>query len=87
MAFTVLFNVECVVKISGLRWSGYIRRGQHKFELVLCAGSTLNVLPTLYESNVFTYFQVFRILRLIKASPMLEDFVYKVDLFLEISRR
>lgn len=78
IAFTVLFNLECALKIAGLSWSGYIRRGQHKFELVLCVGSSLNVFPSLYGSHVFTYFQVFRILRLIKASPMLEDFVYKV---------
>ena len=66
------------MKVVGLGWANYIRRGQHKFELVLCLGSTLNVVPSLYNTNVFTYFQVLRIVRLIKASPMLEDFVYKV---------
>ena len=41
-------------------------------------GSSLNAIWILYETNIFTYFQVFRIARLIKASPMLEDFVYKI---------
>uniref|UniRef100_A0A1I7XSL6 Ion_trans domain-containing protein n=1 Tax=Heterorhabditis bacteriophora TaxID=37862 RepID=A0A1I7XSL6_HETBA len=41
-------------------------------------GSTLNLIRPLYTMNIFTYFQVFRIVRLIKASPMLEDFVYKI---------
>lgn len=45
----------------------------------MCVGSCLNVIPSFYGTNYFTYFQVFRILRLIKASPMLEDFVYKVN--------
>jgi hypothetical protein len=64
--------------VFALSWSGYFKRGQHKFELILCVGSSLNVLPVLYQMNIFTYFQVFRIIRLIKASPMLEDFLYKI---------
>ena len=78
IVFTFVFIVETIVKIVALSWSIYIRRGQHKIELILCFGSTLNVIPFLYATNVFTYFQVFRIIRLIKASPMLEDFVYKI---------
>uniref|UniRef100_A0A914VXL5 Ion transport domain-containing protein n=1 Tax=Plectus sambesii TaxID=2011161 RepID=A0A914VXL5_9BILA len=76
--FTMLFNIECLFKVFCNGWRGYIRRGQHKFELVLCIGSTLNIIKPLYDLNIFTYFQVFRISRLIKASPMLEDFVYKI---------
>nr|AXS78260.1 Sodium leak channel non-selective protein [Anisakis simplex] len=78
VAFTLLFNIECSLKIFGFGWHGYIRRGLHKFELILCIGSTLNIIKPLYSTNVFTYFQVFRIVRLIRASPMLEDFVYKI---------
>uniref|UniRef100_A0A7E4ZT03 Ion_trans domain-containing protein n=1 Tax=Panagrellus redivivus TaxID=6233 RepID=A0A7E4ZT03_PANRE len=76
--FTIVFVVEAIVKIIGLSWSTYIRRGQHKFEMILCVGTILNVVPFIYETNICTYFQVFRIVRLIKASPMLEDFVYKI---------
>ncbi|PIO57520.1 hypothetical protein TELCIR_21066, partial [Teladorsagia circumcincta] len=77
ICFTVLFNIEALLKVIGFGWKGYVRRGQHKFELILCVGSTLNLIRPLYSMNIFTYFQVFRIVRLIKASPMLEDFVYK----------
>ncbi|VDM59301.1 unnamed protein product [Angiostrongylus costaricensis] len=78
VCFTVLFNVEAFLKVIGYGSRGYLRRGQHKFELILCVGSTLNLIRPLYNMNIFTYFQVFRIVRLIKASPMLEDFVYKI---------
>ncbi|KAK5973602.1 Transporter cation channel family protein, partial [Trichostrongylus colubriformis] len=78
ICFTVLFNIEALLKVIGHGWKGYVRRGQHKFELILCVGSTLNLIRPLYSMNIFTYFQVFRIVRLIKASPMLEDFVYKI---------
>lgn len=78
LGFTVLFNLECILKVVTFTWKGYLKRGQHKFELILCTGSSLNVMPILYHMNIFTYFQVFRIIRLIKASPMLEDFLYKI---------
>nr|CDJ87638.1 Ion transport domain containing protein [Haemonchus contortus] len=78
ICFTVLFNIEALLKVIGYGWKNYVRRGQHKFELILCVGSTLNLIRPLYNMNIFTYFQVFRIVRLIKASPMLEDFVYKI---------
>ncbi|KRX25337.1 Sodium leak channel non-selective protein [Trichinella nelsoni] len=76
--FTLIFNLECLFKVWCLSWKGYISRGLHKFEFILCVGSTLNIIKPLYDRNVFTYCQVFRVLRLIKASPMLEDFVYKI---------
>ncbi|ETN72174.1 transporter, cation channel family protein [Necator americanus] len=78
ICFTIIFNLEALIKVIGYGWKGYLRRGQHKFELILCVGSTLNLIRPLYSMNIFTYFQVFRIVRLIKASPMLEDFVYKI---------
>uniref|UniRef100_A0A183C2M9 Transporter, cation channel family protein n=1 Tax=Globodera pallida TaxID=36090 RepID=A0A183C2M9_GLOPA len=76
--FTLLFLLEVFLKVVGLGWRPFWRRGQHRFELVLCLGSALNVVPSLYRTNYFTYFQVFRLLRLVKLSPMLEDFVYKI---------
>uniref|UniRef100_A0AC35TIY1 Sodium leak channel non-selective protein n=1 Tax=Rhabditophanes sp. KR3021 TaxID=114890 RepID=A0AC35TIY1_9BILA len=78
VCFTILFNIEFILKVYALSWGGYIKRGQHKFETILCLGSSANVVSILYKTNVFTYFQVFRLARLIKASPMLEDFVYKI---------
>ncbi|KAI6183274.1 hypothetical protein M3Y97_00471800 [Aphelenchoides bicaudatus] len=78
LGFTVIFNVECLVKIVCYGLPQFWKRNIYKFELILCIGSSLNCIPFLYDRHVFTYFQVFRLLRLIKASPMLEEFVYKI---------
>ncbi|GAB1299202.1 Sodium leak channel NALCN [Apodemus speciosus] len=77
VAFTVLFDLEALLKIWCLGFTGYISSSLHKFELLLVIGTTLHVYPDLYHSQ-FTYFQVLRVVRLIKISPALEDFVYKI---------
>ena len=56
----------------------YVKRSLHKLELVLAIGSTFHIIPGLYMHPPLVYFQVLRIVRLIKASPVLEDFVYKI---------
>ncbi|KAI6238408.1 Four domain-type voltage-gated ion channel alpha-1 subunit [Aphelenchoides fujianensis] len=78
LGFTIAFNVECVIKVLCYGLRAFWKRNIYKFELILCIGSSLNCIRFFYDRNVFTYFQVFRLLRLIKASPMLEDFVYKI---------
>uniref|UniRef100_A0A7E4UYD6 Sodium leak channel NALCN n=1 Tax=Panagrellus redivivus TaxID=6233 RepID=A0A7E4UYD6_PANRE len=78
VGFTILFNFESAVKIICYGFCAYWKRNIFKFEFILCLGSSLNVVRYLYDRNYFTYFQVFRLFRLIKASPMLEDFVYKI---------
>nr|CAH8851159.1 unnamed protein product [Trichobilharzia regenti] len=75
--FTVLFNFEAVFKIWCLGWSNYWHRSLFKFELFLCIGTTIHCIPLLYRTE-FTYLAVLRIVRLIKASPMLEDFCFKI---------
>ncbi|XP_065332108.1 sodium leak channel NALCN isoform X4 [Cloeon dipterum] len=77
VCFTVLLDLETLFKIWCLGWKGYWRHSYHKFELLLAIGTSLHIIPQLYLS-VLTYFQVLRVVRLIKASPMLEDFVYKI---------
>ncbi|XP_019385246.1 PREDICTED: sodium leak channel non-selective protein isoform X2 [Crocodylus porosus] len=77
VAFTVLFDLEALLKICCLGFTGYISSSLHKFELLLVIGTTLHIYPDLYHSQ-FTYFQVLRVVRLIKISPALEDFVYKI---------
>ena len=47
-------------------------------ELVLAIGSSVHIIPPLYMQSPLVYFQVLRIIRLIKTSPVLEDFVYKI---------
>uniref|UniRef100_A0A8B9HL36 Sodium leak channel, non-selective n=1 Tax=Astyanax mexicanus TaxID=7994 RepID=A0A8B9HL36_ASTMX len=77
VAFTVLFDLEALLKIWCLGFTGYISSSLHKFESLLVVGTTLHIYPDLYHSQL-TYFQVLRVVRLIKISPALEDFVYKI---------
>ncbi|XP_034113100.1 sodium leak channel NALCN isoform X2 [Drosophila sulfurigaster albostrigata] len=77
VAFTCLLDLETLFKIYCLGWRGYYKHSIHKFELLLAAGTTLHIVPIFYLSGL-TYFQVLRVVRLIKASPMLEGFVYKI---------
>uniref|UniRef100_A0A0K0D486 Ion_trans domain-containing protein n=1 Tax=Angiostrongylus cantonensis TaxID=6313 RepID=A0A0K0D486_ANGCA len=78
VGFTLLFNLECLIKISCYGLRNFLRRGIFKFEMILCIGSSINAIKYFYDRNYFTYFQAFRLLRLIKASPILEDFVWKI---------
>ena len=73
----MLFNLEALYKIFCLGFKTYIKRSVYKFELALAIGTSLRLLPPLYRTEL-TYFQVLRIVRLIKSSPLLEDFVNKV---------
>lgn len=77
LGFTALLNLETIFKIWCLGWRGYWKHSIHKFELLLAVGTTIHVIPGFYMTG-FTYFQVLRVVRLIKASPLLEDFVYKI---------
>ncbi|XP_030564412.1 sodium leak channel non-selective protein isoform X2 [Drosophila novamexicana] len=77
VVFTCLLDLETMFKIYCLGWRGYYKHSIHKFELLLAAGTSLHIVPIFYLSGL-TYFQVLRVVRLIKASPMLEGFVYKI---------
>ncbi|XP_027219949.1 sodium leak channel NALCN isoform X1 [Penaeus vannamei] len=79
VGFTIFFDVEVIFKIWCLGLRGYWRLTIHKFEFLLAVGTTLRILPfyDLFMTSL-TYFQVLRLVRLIKASPILEDFVYKI---------
>lgn len=77
LAFTFFLDLETLFKIYCLGWRSYHKHSIHKFELLLAIGTSLHVIPGLYLSGL-TFFQVLRVVRLIKASPMLEGFVYKI---------
>ncbi|KAG0411774.1 hypothetical protein HPB47_011112, partial [Ixodes persulcatus] len=77
IGFTIFFDLEVLLKIWCLGFNGYIKRSLHKLEFILAIGTTLHLIPDFFTSEL-TYFQVLRIVRLIKASPVLEDFVYKI---------
>jgi hypothetical protein len=78
--FTIFFDLEALFKIFSLGFKNYIRRSIFKFEFMLAIGTTLHCIPPLYRS-AFTYFQVLRVARLLKSSPLLEDFLNKVHHF------
>lgn len=77
LIFTFFLDLETLFKIYCLGWRSYYKHSIHKFELLLAIGTTMHIIPGLYLSGL-TYFQVLRVVRLIKASPMLEGFVYKI---------
>lgn len=77
LVFTFFLDMEALFKMYCLGWRGFFKHSIHKFELLLVIGTTLHIIPGLYLSGM-TYFQVLRVVRLIKASPMLEGFVYKI---------
>ena len=77
ICFTFFFDVEILVKIWSYGFRSFCKRSLHKFEMLLAVGTTLHILPSLFLT-MFDYFQVLRVVRLIKASPVLEEFVSKI---------
>lgn len=76
VGFTIFFNIEVLFKISCLGYHCYWNRTSHKFEFFLAIGCTLNIIPAFFMTEL-SDFPVFRVIRLIKGSPVLEDFAYK----------
>lgn len=76
VGFTIFFNIEALIKIACLGFHCYWTRTSHRFELFLAIGCTIHIIPPLFMTELAD-FQVFRVIRLIKASPVLEDFAYK----------
>ncbi|CAF5117827.1 unnamed protein product, partial [Rotaria magnacalcarata] len=82
--FTIFFDLETLFKMFSLGFKNYIRRSIFKFEFMLAVGTTIHCIPLFYRS-AFTYFQVLRVARLLKSSPLLEDFLNKVYIFRSIN--
>lgn len=76
VGFTIFFNIEALFKISCLGFHCYWTRTSHRFEFCLALGCTIHIIPPFFMTELAD-FQVFRVIRLIKASPVLEDFAYK----------
>ena len=57
MGFTFFFGIETLFKIWCFGPTGYISQTIHKFELLLCVGTFIHLLPKFYLSG-FTFFQV-----------------------------
>lgn len=76
VGFTIFFNIEALYKIACLGFNSYLTRTSHRFELILAVGCTIHVIPSFFMTELADY-SVLRVVRLIKASPVLEDFAYK----------
>lgn len=76
VGFTIFFNVEALFKIACLGFHCYWTRTSHRFEFFLALGCTIHIIPAFFMTELAD-FQVLRVIRLIKASPVLEDFAYK----------
>lgn len=77
IGFTLLYDFEVIFKVFCFGIRGYWSRPIHKCELILAILTTIHIMPGMFLTWI-SVFQVMRILRLIKASPMLEEFVYKI---------
>lgn len=77
VVFTILFDLEMVIKLWSYGFKQFYKRSIHKFEMLLAIGTTVHIVPGLFLT-MFDYFQVLRVVRLIKASPVLEEFVSKI---------
>lgn len=76
VGFTIFFNIEALFKIACLGFQCYWIRTSHRFEFFLALGCTIHIMPSFFMTELAD-FQVLRVIRLIKASPVLEDFAYK----------
>ncbi|CAF3959247.1 unnamed protein product [Rotaria sordida] len=75
--FTLFFDFEVLFKIFSMNFKNYIRQSTLRFEFILAIGTTIHCIPAFYRTD-FTYFQVLRVVRLLKSSPLLEDFIHKI---------
>lgn len=85
VAFTILFDLEALLKIWCLGFTGYISSSLHKFESLLVVGTTLHIYPDLYHSQ-FTYFQVWTCMNSLYALPECTFFLFNMTASSEISR-
>ena len=78
--FTIIFDVEVLLKISCVGFRPYLVSRMHVTEFVLAVGSTVFALPILIsEIAVFlAVFNVMRVVRLVGAIPTLQEFCEKI---------
>nr|XP_009858187.2 sodium leak channel non-selective protein [Ciona intestinalis] len=73
--FTVIFDMELIIKVITLGPRGYFKRNIYKYEAFLALVTTFN---TACSYDVIRSVPVLRIIRLVKLSPTLENFLYKI---------
>lgn len=75
---TFLFVADVLLKMLTYGYKNYLRESIHKFELVLAIGCLVNLVPSINRFAYFISFKVLRIIRLIRVSPILENFIQRV---------
>ena len=72
--FTVIFLIECLIKLGGLGWNQYIRNPWNKFDFAIVVISLFEIFEISIGFNVtiFRVFRVARIAKLVKQNPELK---------------
>lgn len=78
--FTIVFDIEVLLKISCMGFRPYLLRRMQLTEFILAVGSTVFALPILISEKAafLAVFNVMRIIRLIGAIPNLQEFCEKI---------
>eukprot|EP00794_Sanderia_malayensis_P007702 gene7702-8539_t len=77
-AFTILFDIEALLKIITYSPVGYLSTVPHRFECLLALGSTACLPPTWLAKQEFALFKVFRPFRIALAWPSLASFMKRI---------
>ena len=78
--FTIVFDLEVLLKISCMGFRPYLLRRMQLTEFILAIGSTVFALPILISEKAafLAVFNVMRIIRLVGAIPSLQEFCEKI---------
>lgn len=79
-AFTIIFDLEVLLKISCMGFRPYLVSRMQLTEFVLAVGSTVFALPILISEKAafLAVFNVMRVIRLVSAIPTLQGFCEKI---------
>ncbi|KAI0919913.1 hypothetical protein AcV5_001858 [Taiwanofungus camphoratus] len=65
LALTIVFDLEIIIRILAdlPDWRSFFYRGQNSFDLVLAIGSTVIQIPTIHQSDVYSWLTIFQLAR------------------------
>lgn len=72
---TLLFVADVLLKTITYGYKIYLKESIHKFELCLAIGCLINLIPSINRLAYFILFKCLRIIRLIRASPLLGMYI------------
>ena len=79
--FTILFDIEALIKVLVFGAKNYLRTVPHRFEFLLAVGSSVFLIPLCLKSTnyeQYALFQVVRPFRLVLAWPSLASFLKRI---------